>query len=120
VLDGLHAAGDFDGDGMSDLLSNDFEAPPIWPLRLDRQTVLARSGRNGHLLWQTQLDAWEKRVYWLGRTWEYRFMALALPGGDLDGDAVADVVVSKRVAPPPGKTADTPARAIPAARPMYS
>ena len=108
ALDGLHAAGDFDGDGMSDLLSNDFEAPPIWPLRpMDRQTALARSGRDGRLLWQTQLDAWEKSVYGLGRTMGYRFMALALPGGDLDGDGVADFVVSKRVAPPPGKTDDT-------------
>ena len=34
-------------------------------------------------------------------------MALALPGGDLDGDGVADFVVRKRVAPPPGKTDDT-------------
>ena len=30
ALDGLHAAEDFDGDRMSDLLSNDFEAPPIY------------------------------------------------------------------------------------------
>ncbi len=156
ALDGLHAAGDFDGDGMSDLLSDDFEAPPIWPFRpMDRQTALARSGRDGRLLWQTQLDAWEKPGY---RARDYRFMALALPGGDLDGDGVADFVVSKSVDPPPGKTDDTlpldalsgrtgklalvdsdfaerwargslpvgtskestPARAIPAARPMYS
>ena len=61
ALDELHAAGDFDGDGISDLLSNDFEAPPIWPIRpMDRQTALARSGRDGRLLWQTRLDAWEK------------------------------------------------------------
>ena len=158
ALDGLHAAGDFDGDGMSDLLSNDFDAPPIWPHRpMDRQTALARAGRDGRLLWHTQLDAWEKSVFGLGRTMGYRFMALALPGGDLDGDGAADFVVSKRVASPPGKTDDTlplealsgrtgkwlwltaisptgargslpgggskesmPARAIPAARPMYS
>ena len=31
ALDGLHAAADFDGDGTSDLLSDDFKAPPIWP-----------------------------------------------------------------------------------------
>ena len=108
ALDGLHVAGDFDGDGVSDLLSSDFEAPPIWPLRpLDRQTALARSGRDGRLLWQTRLDAWEKRVHGTGRTREYRFMPLALPGGDLDGDGVADFVVRKWVAPPPGKTDDT-------------
>ena len=34
-------------------------------------------------------------------------MPLALPGGDLDGDGVADFVVRKWVAPPPGKTDDT-------------
>ena len=108
ALDGLHAAGDFDGDGMSDLLSDDFKAPPIFPARrVDRQTALARSGRDGRLLWQTQLDAWEKRAYWLGRTMGYGFMALALPGGDLDGDGVADFVVRKEVYPPPGKTDDT-------------
>ncbi|HEX4589012.1 MAG TPA: VCBS repeat-containing protein, partial [Gemmataceae bacterium] len=108
ALDGLHAAADFDGDGMSDLLSDDFEAPPIWPLRpVDRQTALARSGRDGRLLWQTQLDTWEKRVHGTGRTMGYHFMDLALPGGDLDGDGVADFVVRKRVAPPPGKTDDT-------------
>jgi tRNA A-37 threonylcarbamoyl transferase component Bud32/outer membrane protein assembly factor BamB len=108
ALDGLQEAGDFDGDGMSDLLSNDFEASPIWPIRpVDRQTALARSGRDGRLLWQTQLDTWEKRVHGTGRTMGYRFMALALPGGDLDGDASADFVVSKSVAQPPGKTDDT-------------
>jgi outer membrane protein assembly factor BamB len=108
ALDGLHATADFDGDGISDLMSNDFEAPPIWPLRsVDRQTALARSGRDGRLLWQTQLDTWEKRVHGSVRTRGYHFMALALPGGDLDGDGVADVVVKKRVAPPPGKTDDT-------------
>ena len=69
ALDGLHAAGDFDGDGMSDLLSDDFKAPPIWPLRpVDRQTALARSGRDGRMLWQTQLDPWEKRAYGPVRT----------------------------------------------------
>jgi outer membrane protein assembly factor BamB len=108
ALDGLHAAGDFDGDGMSDLLSDDFQAPPIWPLReVDHQTALARAGRDGRLLWQAQLDTWEKRVHRPGQTRAYRFVALALPGGDLDGDGVADFVVSKRRAPPPGKTDDT-------------
>ena len=108
ALDGLHAAADFDGDGTSDLLSDDIKAPPIWPLRpLDRQTALARSGRDGRLLWQAQLDAWEKRVHGTVRTREYNFMPLALPGGDLDGDGVADFVVRKWVARTPGRTDDT-------------
>ena len=108
ALDGLHAAADYDGDGLSDLLSDDFEAPLVFPdRRLDRQTALARSGHDGRLLWQTRLDAWEKRVQGTARTRGYQFTALALPGGDLDGDGVADFVVQKSVAPPPGKTKDT-------------
>ena len=43
----------------------------------------------------------------ISRAIGYRFLALGLPGGDLDGDGAADFVVSKRVAPPPGKTDDT-------------
>ncbi len=109
ALDGLHAAGDFDGDGTSDLLSNDFEAPPIWPASADGSPD---SSRPFGPRWPPALAHAARRVgkigfTGLGRTMGYRFMALALPGGDLDGDGVADFVVSKRVASPPGKTDDT-------------
>ena len=54
VLDRLHAASDFDGDGMTDVLSNDLETLRIGLTEtMESRTVIARSGRDGRILWRT-------------------------------------------------------------------
>ena len=50
-LDRLHAAGDLDGDGIVDVMSNDFDSPRVGPVdTMESRTVLARSGRDGRIL----------------------------------------------------------------------
>jgi len=55
---------------------------------------MARSGRDGHVLWRTVLDPpWLWLLPERGRS--YSLTALRLPAGDLDGDGVPDVLVQK-------------------------
>ena len=108
---------DLDGDGIADLLSTDLQTQPRTARDLmaspalepnlsrgfptsqaptlppsTRPRAVARSGRDGRLIWSTPLDE-----SWLrfgdepgGQT---TLTAHPLPGGDFDGDGTADVVV---------------------------
>ena len=86
---------DFDGDGVADTLIGGLEAPgPLKHVTTGSRTAMARSGRDGRLIWKTEIDP---RTSWFqpnsGDT--YALSAFPLPAGDLDGDGTADVIVQK-------------------------
>jgi outer membrane protein assembly factor BamB/tRNA A-37 threonylcarbamoyl transferase component Bud32 len=101
-LDALVPAADLDGDGIADAMtaelriSADFEKP-----RTDSRTAVARSGRDGRMLWTKKLDEAESLLNWeawLGPQMGVRttLSTFPLPTGDLDGDGAPEVVVVKR------------------------
>jgi hypothetical protein len=86
---------DLDGDQIADALLGD--SGELWNERDDStgtQTAVARSGRDGHLIWKTELDRWE---HWLdpSRKDTYDLEAIASPRGDFDGDGTPDVIVHR-------------------------
>ena len=86
---------DFDGDGVADALIAPVEAPGhIRHKTTGSITALARSGRDGRVIWRKQIDPLES---WLepqsGDT--YELSAFPLPVGDIDRDGTADVIVRK-------------------------
>ncbi len=93
--DELVPAADLDGDGVSDVLGFLVrESSPTWTPPTGKGAVLARSGRDGRLLWRARLDA---RAGWFDRERSSTFELAChpLPDGDLDGDGVPDVIVQE-------------------------
>jgi outer membrane protein assembly factor BamB len=86
---------DFDSDGVGDVLIGELKAPGAakheWA---GSHIAIARSGRDGHVIWKTEIDP---RGNWFSPTGgeTYSLNALSLPGGDLDGDGTADVIVNR-------------------------
>ena len=89
---------DFDGDGTGDALA----AGPSWSGDAgphgysSSRTAIARSGRDGHLLWKTALDP-PRFPFDRDPPRSYGLTAFPLPAGDLDGDGAPDVIASKQV-----------------------
>ncbi len=88
-------AADFDGDGIADTLSgglNVTRASLSGPA--GSRTAIARSGRDGHVLWKTVLDPpWLWFLPEPGRG--YSLDVFPSPAGDFDGDGNPDVIVQK-------------------------
>ena len=86
---------DLDGDGIGDAISAEVHAPFFGSADRSRsRTALARSGRDGRVIWKTALDDWES---WLlpDRGETYTLTAFPRPAGDFDGDGTPDVIVTK-------------------------
>ncbi len=124
VSDIVQPAADLDGDGIADALNVSPRAPhqtatdaiashAMGPF-LDQgfrqvgaaandppgsRTAIARSGRDGQVIWKTELDP---RRIWYERDHgeSYSLTTQALPAGDLDGDGTPEVLVQKHPGQP--------------------
>src|SRR5262249_55401162 len=104
VLGHYQPAGDLDGDGAGDVVTGDLRIrQSLDQDPRNNHTAIARSGRDGHVLWR----------WWLGDSLGfnldnrsesgYKLSTFPGPAGDLDGDGTVDFLVRKHLAViPPG------------------
>ncbi len=93
-FDGENHIADLDGDGIGDAITGTFTSPSSSKAPGTR-SVVARSGRDGHALWQTSVDpprVWGEKGRWA----RYETKTFPLPSGDLDGDGAIDVLVKSQ------------------------
>ncbi len=91
MLGRFDGAGDLDGDGIGDVLTR-----PSDEIASNSPMVEARSGRDGHLLWQTRA-AWDSSIADRMTLGIHRIATEPLPGGDVDADGTADVLVWREI-----------------------
>ncbi len=97
VLDWFGPAADFDADGITDVLVAGPTAPGgSAPETTGSRTALARSGRDGHLLWKVDVD-WRDDRSEPDRGQSYALETFPLPAGDFDGDGTVDVLAVKSI-----------------------
>ncbi len=89
-----YVAVDLDGDGIADTLNRADRRGLLDRHASGIHTAVARSGRDGHVIWRAVLDPWDRVWESKCRDW-YDALALEMPDGDLDGDGTADVFVRK-------------------------
>ena len=86
---------DFNGDGVADTLIGGLgTAGNRTHSTIGSRIAVTRSGRDGRLIWKSAIDV---RNNWQDPSEEatYELISFPLPGGDLDRDGVADVIVKK-------------------------
>jgi hypothetical protein len=89
---------DFDRDGIGDTLLERVDGPRPWLRRpTGSHTALARSGRDGRVIWKAVIDPRRRWFEPEGGDSDW-LSAFPLPAGDFNGDGTPDVIVSYRLA----------------------
>ena len=81
---------DLDGDSVADTLGGLHDRGFIDREATGTHAVVARSGRDGHVIWKAVLDPWDRWSESKCRDW----YDLEAPG-DLDGDGTTDVIARR-------------------------
>ncbi len=106
-----YPAVDLDEDGVADTLSEP-EIAGFLEREAERcHVAVARSGRDGHVIWKTALDPWDHWSDSKCRDW-YELEALGSEAGDLDGDGTADVIARRLIWEAPSRGSE-PLSAVP-------